>query len=323
MSQPTPGVSKRLRFWLEAAGLRLGVAIVGLLPYRWLRPMGRCFAWVVYRLDSRGRKVALSNLQCAFPGRFDDRQLRRMAEASYATFARTMLELLWAPRLNEKIYRSIVQIEGKEKHACFTDPSVPALFFCMHASNFEWLSLGGVYEAGAGLVLAQKLRNPRIGPVFDSLRSATGHEIIPQERAVLRMLKWLRAGGKFFMLNDLNIDPREGGVLIDAFGMKMCVTPAHAAIAQKTGAELIPCACIPKADGGYRFLVLDAIPYEKDEPVQPIVQRCWDALEPIVRENPEYWLWSYKHWRFRPSDADASRYPFYANTASRFDKLLK
>ena len=54
-----------------------------------------------------------------------------------------------------------------------------------------------------------------------------------------------------------------------------------------------------------------------------IAQLCWDVLEPSVHEQPENWLWSYKHWRFRPADDQSGRYPFYANVAKRFDKLLR
>ena len=42
-----------------------------------------------------------------------------------------------------------------------------------------------------------------------------------------------------------------------------------------------------------------------------------------IHAHPECWLWPYKHWRFKPSQEDSSRYPFYANTAKRFDKLIK
>jgi len=55
---------------------------------------------------------------------------------------------------------------------------------------------------------------------------------------------------------------------------------------------------------------------------QQIAQACWDSFEPYVRKNPAPWLWMYKHWRYRPSDAQRP-YPFYANVEPRFDKLLK
>ncbi|MFV0415960.1 MAG: lysophospholipid acyltransferase family protein, partial [Chthoniobacterales bacterium] len=198
--------------------------------------------------------------------------------------------------------------------------------FCMHASNFEWLSLSSTLSAAfpprAGLVLTQKLRNPHLGPIFDQLRASSGHEIIPQERAVLRMLRWLKNGGSFYMLNDLNIDPREGGVVIDAFGMKMCVTPIHVAMAQKTGAVLLPSTATPRPDGNYDFTIYPGIHCPPEKSQQELAQQCWDVLENHVREKPELWLWSYKHWRYRPKDVSQESYPFYANVASRFDKLL-
>ena len=68
---------------------------------------------------------------------------------------------------------------------------------------------------------------------------------------------------------------------------------------------------------GRRGLIcyLDATPAE-------IAQQCWDVLEQGIREAPECWLWSYKHWRFKPSGGKTERYPDYANTAKRFDDAL-
>jgi len=322
MKHQAPDFWKRLRYQLEYLGLRFAEWLVPRFPHGLLCALARFAGRLVYHLDARGRRVALSNLSCAFPGRYSERELRRIACRSYQTFARTMLELLWAPRLTEDVYRKLIKVEGREQVPGATEDGVPLIYFCMHASNFEWLSLAAPYISGRGLVLAQKLRNPLLGSVFDRLRSATGHEIIPQERAVLRMLKWLRAGGKFFMLNDLNIDPREGAVAINAFGLSMCVTPAHAAIAKKTGAALVPCACVPTDGNRYRFLMFPPLALNAEEDLRVTVQRCWDALEPVIQEHPELWLWSYKHWRFKPSSAPQGKYPFYANEAKRFDRLL-
>ncbi|MFV0337072.1 MAG: lysophospholipid acyltransferase family protein [Chthoniobacterales bacterium] len=320
---------KRARYFIEYAGLKLGVWIVGLLSYSALRPLANFLGSLVWFLDTRGRRVAIDNLRCAFPGRFNDAELKHTSRASYKTFARTMLELLWAPRLTKSIVEKHIRYIGTENiPAAGTkeNPGTPVVFFCMHAASFEWLSLSSTlskdFPARPGLVLTQKLRNPRLGPIFDKLRASSGHEIIPQERAVLRMLRWLRSGGSFYMLNDLNIDPREGGVVIEAFGMKMCVTPIHVAMAQKTGAVLLPSAATPRPDGGYDFKIYPGIHCPPEKSQQELTQQCWDVLENYVRENPALWLWSYKHWRYRPKDAPPESYPFYANTAARFDKLL-
>jgi len=45
-------------------------------------------------------------------------------------------------------------------------------------------------------------------------------------------------------------------------------------------------------------------------------------LEPSIRKYPELWLWSYKHWRFKPAGPEGERYPFYANSTPRFERKL-
>ena len=140
---------------------------------------------------------------------------------------------------------------------------------------------------------------------------------------MIRMLKFLKTGGKFGMLCDLNLDPREGSVLIECFGgLLTSVTQAHAALAQRTGAAIVPVECRPLPDGGYRIIHHAPIECPPGADVNEVVQRCWDALEPAIHAHPECWLWSYKHWRYKPAD-DNGRYPFYANRIKRFDKLVR
>jgi len=171
-------------------------------------------------------------------------------------------------------------------------------------------------------VVTQRFKNPLLGPVFDRLRGCTGHEVLTQEKAFIRMFKHLKKGKKFFMLTDLTLDPREASVIIDCFGKKTCVTQLHAAMALRTGAKIVPVECQPRADGGYLVKVHPPVEWPEGAEEQEITQLAWDALESSIRARPELWIWAYKHWRFRPSEAPIEDYPFYANSARRFDKKL-
>lgn len=140
---------------------------------------------------------------------------------------------------------------------------------------------------------------------------------------MIRMLKYLKGGGKFGMLCDLNLDPREGSVLIECFGgLLASVTQTHAVLAQRTGAAIVPVECRPGPDGKYRIIHHMPIECPPDANPRDLVQSCWDALEPAVHEHPECWLWPYKHWRYKPW-INSQRYPFYANHSKRFDKLVE
>jgi lauroyl/myristoyl acyltransferase len=312
-----------LRDWLEYAGLSAAAWLVRQFDFPTLRHLANFIGSLVYFLDPRGRRTALQNLESAFPKKFSPAEKRRIARGSYCSFARTMLELFWDPNMSEKFVRDHVVFEGWEHDTCRANPEKSAIYCCMHFSNFEWLGLVGAYSITRGPVIAQKFKNKFLGPIFNELRASTGNTVIPQERAMIKMLKHLKSGGKFGMLIDLNIDPREGSVPITTFGgLIASVTPAHVALAQRTGAAIVPVECRPLPDGRYRVIHHTPIECPPDADPAPLVQQCWNALEPGIHAHPECWLWPYKHWRYKPRENNA-RYPAYANCSTRFDNLIQ
>ena len=114
----------------------------------------------------------------------------------------------------------------------------------------------------------------------------------------------------------------EQQAIIDAFGMKMCVTLLHAMLAQRSGARLVPVEALTQADGSTRFIVHPPLEIAPGASLQAISQTCWDFFEPMLRENPHQWIWSYKHWRCKPESATRA-YPFYANVSWNFENLLR
>jgi lauroyl/myristoyl acyltransferase len=313
-----------IRDRLEYLGLSGTVWIICRLPYLWLRPIANFIGATVYALDPCGRRVARANLDAAFGDKFSPERKAQIARGSYQTFARAMLELCWSPNLNREVCDRIATYEGLDLDNCHFDKSQPVVYLCLHYANFEWLSQFGAYMIENGPVVTQKFKNPLVGKIFDRLRSSTGNEIIRQERAMIRMLKHLKGGGKFAMLTDLNLDPSEASIIITQFGgLKTCVTQMHTALALRTGAKIVPVECRPKPDGYYRMVFHKPLDIPEDATAQELTQRTWDILEPSVFEQPECWLWPYKHWRFKPEGDASGRYPFYSNVAKRFDKVLK
>jgi len=124
------------------------------------------------------------------------------------------------------------------------------------------------------------------------------------------------------LLIDLNISPSQSATVLDTFGMKMCCTYLHAILAQRTGAALIPMTADPKPDGSCKITIHPPLDYPEGASGQEIAQLAWNNLEKIIRDKPEFWMWVYKHWRYRPKDA-THRYPYYARESSRFEKLVR
>jgi lauroyl/myristoyl acyltransferase len=328
--------------------------MVQLFPWRLLRRIGHLAGAIVFFFDRNRRAVALANLQAALGGEYNEREKEQIVRKSYQIFATTMLELLWSPRLTPEVMDEIADIEVLDPRSSPALEGVPVIYCCAHAANFEWtgqiaarhtshLSISRADAAtsktshpavsvSASLkqrsktfpVIAQKFKNPLLGPLFDRWRSSLGQEVIPQEQAMLRLFRYLKKGGKFGILVDLNLKPQEGPVIVRSFNRLLVpLTRLPAELALRTGALLVPVECILRPQGGYTLRFLEPIPVTPESTVESLTQACWDVLEAGIKRHPECWLWSYKHWRYRPSREENDFYPFYANQFQPFDDLLE
>jgi len=310
---------KRIRYRLEWAGLLIVAKLVPLLSRKNCFRLALALGGLMSILDRHGRKVALSNLEVAFGDRFSQREREQIARASFQHFARTMLDLLWSPRLTAENFSRYIELENLEEHARH-GPERSIMIACYHYGNFEWLSLACGYLDLKGTIISQEFKNSLLDPIFKRLREQSGHELIARQGGIVRLYKVLRRKGRTALLVDLTLHPKMPTVAIDCFGLKTSVTSAHAWLNEQTGVPVIPAHCEPLPNGRYRLVFHPKIE-TAGRSYQQIAQACWDSFEPYVRKNPAPWLWMYKHWRYKPAIADRP-YPFYARSHRRFDKRI-
>jgi KDO2-lipid IV(A) lauroyltransferase len=320
LSRPVP-LWKRGRYRLEWIGLSLLAYLIRCLSRRGCVALATVLGRVAYRLDRRGRTVALDNLRLAFGGKYSSAERETIARASYMNFVRTMIDLLWAPRLSAANFRQYIRLEG-ESNIPQPDRATGAVAMCVHAGNWEWSSLAWGFAGAPAFIVAEAFKNVLLSDLFNRRREISGHQIVSQDQSVLRLLKAARRKGVAGLLVDLNLRPTQPSAIIDAFGMKMCVTILPAIICQRSEAAVVPVTSEPLPDGTCKVTNHPPLSVSRTGSEPEISQQIWDFFEPVIRERPELWLWAYKHWRYRPADAPAESYPFYANVSKAFDRKL-
>ena len=292
--------------------------LIQALPITIVQKIGDLAGSLVFWADSRGRTVALANLEAVYGPGFNGKQRRRIARRSLQVFGRNFLELFWTSRLTSENVDKIISFEDPERLRELVESKVPFIAITPHFGNVE---LAGTFIGLKGrplTIISQPFKNERLTPIFRKFRESTGHKIIVPDNAVVRLLKALRSGESIFLFSDLTLKLRDSAVIIDGFGLKMRVTQIHAFLHQRTGFPIVPWVTLPRGDGGYMVRILPWLRFPASSSYQEITQTCWNQFEPIIRENPEYWLWVYKHWRYKPS-ASQSVYPFYADRSTQFD----
>src|SRR5581483_5697018 len=312
---------KRIRYRLEWFGLYLATKIIPLCSRKACYRLAQFTGGLLSLLDRPRYRVALNNLEVAFGEQFSPGQRRKIVRQSFQHFARSMIDLLWSPRLTPLNFLWYIELQNFEETMRNTGPERSVIIACYHSGNFEWLSLACGFLDLKGTIVSQEFKNSLLDPIFKRLREQSGHELIPRERGIVRLYKVLRRKGRTALLVDLTVPPSQGAV-IDCFGLKTSVTSAHAWLNERTGVPIIPAHCEPLPNGRYRLIFHRKITNTGGLSYQQVAQACWDSFEPYVRKNPAPWLWMYKHWRYLPANADRP-YPFYANSYRPFDELLE
>src|SRR6266705_2989673 len=313
---------KRIRYRLEWFGLLLATKLLPLCSRRVCNHLARTAGALLSFLDRQRFEVAVDNLRVAFGHQFSADERRKIARESFQYFARTMVDLLWSPRLTLQNFSRYIEWENLEETARGTGPERSIMIACYHYSNFEWLSVACGFLDLKGTIISQEFKNSLLDPIFKKLREQSGHELIPRERGLVRLYKVLRRKGRTALLVDLTVPPSQAAVAIDCFGLKTSVTSAHAWLHERTGVAIVPAHCEPLSDGRYRIIFHRKIEATAEMTHQQIAQACWNSFEPYVRKNPAPWLWMYKHWRYLPANAERP-YPFYAHLMGPFDQILR
>jgi len=287
-----------MRHRLEYVIVRALVAIVRVTPGPIVRGVGTVLGLTFYTIDGAHRRIALRNLETAFPSR-PDAERRAIARAAFAHFGRLLFELLQFSTLSPQQMLARVEFDGEERarHAYAQGKGV--LFITGHFGFWELHAVvHGVKIEPIGL-LARALDNPHLNQLLEDIRQSTGNTVVYRRGTIRRVMRTLQAGHGVAVLIDQHIMSRDA-IYVDFFERPAATTSAVAALALRTGAPVVPVFALPLGHGRYRLIYEHQVePPRADSPdaVREFTQRCTDVLEMYVRRHPELWLWMHRRWR--------------------------
>jgi KDO2-lipid IV(A) lauroyltransferase len=314
---------KLFRYRLEVLGCKLLSWGIPRLSRRRCVRLANLVGDLAYRFDWRSRNIALSNLECVFGDALSPTERSRLAAASFRNFAGTMLDLFWVQSLTRENHSRWLSTVGlPEIQERMARERVGTIFMCAHHGNWEMASAALGFGGTSNVTLTENFKNPGLTAIFSAAREAPGHRVIGQGNSILRILRAVARGESVGILIDLSVPPDQAATITNCFGLTTCHPMLHAAISQRTGALLVPLEAEPLEDGRFKVWAHPPLKYPPDASPHEVAQICWDFFEPIIRKRPWEYLWSYKHFRYAPKDASRP-YPSYANTSSKFEKLLR
>jgi len=284
--------------------IRLLICVIQALPLRVALSLADGIAWLIHRLDRRHRAVAHDNLRHAFPDQHDTALAERQVRGVYRHFCRLIFEIALLPRLlHTSNWRKYVELRDGRAIIEGLVSDRPLLLLTGHFGNWE---LGGYILGLLGFrthAVARPLDNVYLDDLLRSFRERTGQKLLAKKGDFDQMQAILGQGGAIATLADQDAGAR--GLFVDFFGRP---ASTHKAVALLALEYQVPLLVIGVRRIGepmrYQIVVEDKILPEdyqgKPNAVKEMTQRFTTALERIVRETPDQYLWLHRRWKHQP-----------------------
>jgi KDO2-lipid IV(A) lauroyltransferase len=280
---------------------RIFSGLFGLLPEPAMRRSGEAVGRLAWRLAGKRRRLVERHLRRVVGTNSD---IASLSKAMFASYGRYWAEVFWTrPRRKEQIVAGC-SIEGEDLVHQAAAQGVGIVLALPHMGN--WESAGAKAEAIGIPVLAaaEGLSNEKIVSWFIGVRRALGIEtvIMGKGRNVTASLaRRLKEGGVIALVSDRDVSGR--GIAVDFFGERTTMPAGPVALAERTGAVLLPVGCYFIAGGGHRFVVRPPLEIpaggSREERIAAGTQAFAAVLEGLIREAPQDWHLFVPNW---PSD---------------------
>lgn len=261
------------------------------------------FGRVLHYFDCRHRERTLQHLCLAFPERSDS-ELETLARQTFEHFVQLVVEVFHTPRLiHADSWHRRLHLNNLSEAIRLFNSGRPSIMVTGHLGNWEVL---GYLLAVLGLrmeAVARPLDNPLISRWLFGIRERRGLRIITKWGAVDRMADVLDSGGTLGFIADQNAGDK--GLFVPFFG-KLAST--YKSIGLLAIDRDIPIVC------GYARRLPDRFEYElgvadiiypadwksRPDPLYYVTARYMWAIERMIRDCPQQYLWMHRRWKSRP-----------------------
>jgi KDO2-lipid IV(A) lauroyltransferase len=283
--------------------LRFCVCVLQMLSYEASMRLANVLAQLVYWFDRRHRLVAADNLRHAFP-ELPEEQIDPLVRATYRHFIALVMVIIHLPRrFHVYSWKNYLEMTGERYLAAALLSGRPLLLVTGHFGNWE---MGGYTLGLFGFktyAIARTLDNPYLDRFLKTFRRRTGQEILAKQGDFDRMEHLLRSDGVLATLGDQDAGQR--GLYATFFNRPASTHKAIALMALRYEAPMVVAGIVHVGEPmRHRLIIQDLILPEEyagqPDAIRRMTQRFTTALETLVRQYPEQYLWLHRRWKHQP-----------------------
>jgi KDO2-lipid IV(A) lauroyltransferase len=284
---------------IKTALLRLGIFflyLISLLPFWLLYLIADLLFVILYYIIRYRRKVVQENLLNAFPDKTDDE--RSSIERKYFEYlADLIVETIKMISISNRELQRRVVPTNPELVQSYLDNGRSITAVAGHYCNWEWAGLSFNYKKF--FIIYKPLSNREFNDFFIRIRSRFGGIPIAMKQTLRIMIGHKNDTTATVFAGDQTPVREESNYFTDFMNQRTAVFLGIEKVAKLIDSVVIFYDMRRVKRGYYTYTVVPLTENAKATAPYEITEAHVRYLEGRINQEPQYWLWSHRRWKFK------------------------
>lgn len=254
---------------------------------------------LLFLLWPRGKANAIDNLRHVLGLGVTDLEVRRTARRSFRNYMKLLVDFVRLPRTSDEEVDSRVRCDGWEHLDRALQGGKGALLVGIHLGSWDLAGLALAARGHELYAIAERQRPSWLNRLARDWRGARGIHLIFMEGTLKPLFRALGRNQLVGIVVDRPL-PKGDGVTVEFFGQMIPWPSGPAALALRTGAQVITGYLVRNLDGHFEGEIFPPLEFQlsgdKSEDLRRLSQEIVTLQEEVIRRYPDQWYMFRRMW---------------------------
>ncbi len=276
------------------------VYLVSLLPFWVLYRISDVLYVLLYHVVGYRKAIVYENLTNAFPEKSAEER-RKIARKFYRFLPDLIVEAVKMRSISAAEVKRRIAIYGMEELERHFNAGKGVVGVTAHYANWELgihrLSLLTDHPV---LIIYKPLHNKTVDTIYNSVRGRFGAIMVPMKQTLRKIVAYRHQPHISMFVADQTPMYRDSDYFIRFLNQDTLVYTGAEKIAKMTNFPVVFCHIDRLRRGYYCCTFKTLVENPAEVPGHGITDIHNQFTEDIIRQKPEWWLWSHRRWKRKP-----------------------
>lgn len=283
---------------MQRKALYIILYLFSLLPFWVLYRISDFFYLLLYYVVGYRKKVVYDNLKNSFPEKSEE-EIKSITKRFYRFFPDIIVEAIKMTSISKKTLLNRFEILNKEEVTRHFNKGRSVMGVTAHYGNWEL----GIHRLSLMveepvLIVYKPLNNKTFDTIYNQIRRRFGAVMVPMKQILRHEMRMRNKPHISIFVADQTPVHQDSDYFLDFLNQETLVYTGTERIAKATDSAVVFCEIGRKKTRGHYYCKFTTLIENPKEYAQHEITHIHNKFtEDIIKENPEYWLWTHRRWK--------------------------